>query len=150
MKKILVVEDDHFKSEEISGIISASSANKPLVWHSTNVAAAIGMIRSHSFDLIILDMALPSHPLVAGGGAPLSQLTGGLEVLFELQSLDRNDPCLVITQFPEIEMCNNFYSVQSAASALMDNFDIAVLACLEYTIGGGDWHSQLTNIIKNL
>jgi len=145
MASVLLVEDDVFKSDEIqSHLVGLNPA--PTIRLATSVSSAIAAIQAHPFDLIILDMALPSHTPTPGAGAPLSLLTGGLEVLFELQSLGRRDPCLIVTQYPEIEICNVFYPLSVASQAIHENYDLRVLDCVEYAESRSQWRVTLTNI----
>lgn len=149
MLKVLLVEDDNFKSEEIQSLLLQLEP-RVHIRIARSVSSAVGAIQQTVFDLVVLDMALPSHTPTAGTGAPLSLLTGGLEVIFELQSLERKDPCLIITQYPEIEICGDFFPVQVAAQAIEENYGTAVLGCLEYSEAGSEWRSDFTAYYKKL
>lgn len=149
MATVLIVEDDGYKSDDIATLIKLAEPSAILEF-ATSVAGAINAIRNGKFELIILDMALPSHPVLPGGGAPLSLLTGGIEVLFELESLRSDHRCVVITQYPDIEICGDLYPVSEAAAAMQDKYDITVNACLEYSQSNLSWRETLTTIIKIL
>lgn len=149
MPEVLIVEDDAFKAEDLRAVLFAvdQSTKCHIV---ASVSGAVEAIKTHIFDLILLDMALPSHSLLPGGGAPLSMLTGGTEVLFELQSMGRYDPCIVITQYPEIEMCGRFYSVAASKEAFAAEYEVTVLACLEYSERNPAWKRHLLSLYKNI
>ena len=145
MAHVLIVEDDDHKLDVLVATLHSvvPDAEVQLV---TSVSTAVRAVNSQSFDLIVLDMALPSHEAVVGGGAPMSQLTGGLELLFELQSLARQDPCVIVTQYPEIEICGEFYPLKLASKAIEERYETRVLGCLEYTDANSDWRVELANI----
>jgi DNA-binding NarL/FixJ family response regulator len=143
---ILIVEDDSFKSDDIRSLIKETSPSA-LVHRAADVASAITTLRSAEFDLIVIDMALPSHPVVTGGGSPMSLLTGGLEILFELESLGRADRCVVITQYPEIEICGDFYPVAQAAAAIKERYGYVGEACLEYSENTPHWRGTLERLL---
>lgn len=149
MKSVLLVEDDSFKSDAIQSLLKSIKSDTEFIL-STSVANAVDAIKDTLFDLIILDMALPSHPVVAGGGAPLSWLTGGMEILFELQSLERSDNCVIITQYPDIEICGELYPVEKAAKAIFENYGIYVQSCLEYSQTSQAWRVALAKIFNKL
>jgi CheY-like chemotaxis protein len=149
MKRVLVVEDDSFKSDDIQASLRQVEPNADLVL-ATNVAAAVDALQNGEYDLIVVDMALPSHPVVAGEGAPLSLLQGGSEVLFELQSLEKSGCCVIITQFPDIEICGDLYPVPVASAAMLEKYDLNVQACLEYSQTNHAWRDTLTTIFKKL
>lgn len=147
MKKFLIIEDDSFKREDLSSFVAAH-VNRAIITHASDVASAVHEVQDSEYDLIIIDMALPSHPVIPGGGSPMSLLTGGLEILFELSTLERNDDCVIVTQYPEIEIAERFVAVKAAAAEIKKQFGCDVLACLEYSEYSTDWKIGLANILK--
>ena len=145
--RVLILEDDSFKSERLTELV-VSNAKGAHVSCVSDVASAITALGRSEFDLIIVDMALPSHPVVSGGGAPMSLLTGGLEILFELSSMGRNDECIIITQYPEIEIAGKFYLVEQAAQAIKEQFSCDVVACLQYSEVTDGWISIFIGLLK--
>lgn len=106
---ILVVEDDQFKYSKIASILAERYPDATLN-HVDNVSGSVLYLRDHTPDLIILDMALPSHPAIAGKGSPLSMPAGGIEVILELKYLKKTAiPVAVLTQYPDVEIENEFY-----------------------------------------
>ena len=149
MKSVLIIEDDDFKGDIINEIIMDYSHNAT-VTKATSVSTAIDCIEKAIFDLIIIDMALPSHAVISGGGAPMSLLTGGLEIIFELHAMGRHDSCLIITQYPEIEISNVFYPVSKAKNAIEEIFSCFVLDCLQYVDNDNVWKEKFIHIIGKL
>jgi CheY-like chemotaxis protein len=147
MVKVLIVEDDSFKLENlhafVTGIIKTVS-----ITSVCDVASAVAALEENVYDLVIIDMALPSHPVVSGGGSPMSLLNGGLELLFELRYMERSDDCIVITQYPEIEISGKFFSVEQAAAAIELQFNHKVLACLQYSDEAATWKQKLSELLK--
>ena len=78
MFKLLIIEDDNFKMETLIDLVKSSITNVNTQCVS-DVASAISAVDQTKYDLIIIDMALPSHPTVSGEGSPMSLLTGGLD-----------------------------------------------------------------------
>ncbi len=134
MKEVLIIEDDNFKAISLKEFIDAHSEFDSVEIVSSLVEA-IDAVNGKSFALILVDMAIPSHPVVPGGGSPISLLTGGIEVLLELGSLGREDPCIIITQYPDIEISGSFFSLQQAKSELKKNSIVPYLTVLNTTKG---------------
>ena len=149
MSNILIVEDDSFKSENLVAFIGGWIQDADIQCVS-DVASAVREVQSKIFDLILLDIALPSHPVVSGGGSPMSLLNGGLEIVFELHALERNDACIIVTQYPEIEIAGNFFSVESAAAAIKTFFDCDVVGCIQYAEESSSWKLELSEFLKNI
>lgn len=148
MKVALIVEDDEFKAKSLEDFILARNE-----FHKVNIASslveAIDALKAAEYGLIMIDMAIPSHPLKTGGGSPISLLTGGLEVLLELSSLERSDPCVIITQYPDVEISGKFYSLRKAKAEIERQLDCSVLLCIEYKEGSESWKVSLEKVLNS-
>lgn len=147
MFKILIIEDDIHKLESLNKFIKAHLIDSQ-VTISTNLQDAIKAIDSDIFRLVLIDMAIPSHPILPGAGSPISLLNGGLEVILELCSLDRDDDCVIITQYPEIEVCGNTYGINIAKDNINELLECNVLECIEYSEGNISWQKKLMETIS--
>jgi CheY-like chemotaxis protein len=99
---VLIVEDDDFKFKNVSLEIRSLVANINME-RAASVREAVYFVQNHSFDLIILDMSLPSHRILPGKGPAASLLTGGMEIVYELAYMERHDPIVILTQYPELD-----------------------------------------------
>lgn len=144
---ILIIEDDDFKSRSLRDFIhdKISSAKTK---DSTSLVEAITEINRKEYDLVLVDMAIPSHPTNRGEGAPMSLLTGGLDILLEIQALDRNDPCIIITQYHEIEISGELYPLDDASKAIKDMLECDVLGCIEYSEDHSEWKAKLESVLQ--
>ncbi|MEH6501031.1 MAG: response regulator [Pseudoalteromonas distincta] len=147
--KILLVEDDSFKALSISDYIH-EECKQAIITIASSLVDAIDSVNNENFDLILVDMGIPSHPTVAGGGSPMSLLTGGLDVLLELNSLGRADPCLIITQYPEIEISGNFYPVNCATEKILIHLSCVVMDCILYIEGSSEWKGALKKALNTV
>lgn len=148
MFKILIVEDDEFK---LSSLIQFLEKNLRLteIFKATNLYDATIIIDSINFDLILLDMSIPSHPLEIAGGTPKSLPIGGLQIIFELKSLKRMDDCIIITQYPDIEICGSHYPVKQAENYIFKHYNYKVLKCIQYSEGAAAWEIELKKVLSN-
>lgn len=149
MMQILLIEDDGFKEKSLTDFL-VSFITGACITSAPSLVDAIEAIDKKTYDLILIDMAIPSHPIISGGGAPISLLTGGLEVLLELASLDRPDPCVIITQYPDIEISGSFYHVDNASVEIKASLGCDVLDCIQYSEDSGDWKIKLSAVINKL
>jgi CheY-like chemotaxis protein len=146
MNKVLLIEDDEFKANNIKELLQASGKYSDIFLVSSLVEA-VEAVNRLDFDLVLIDMAIPSHPVVAGGGAPMSLLTGGLEVLLELSSIEKSPPCIIITQYPDIEISGEFYTVEQAAKEIKNRLGCEVLDCIKYMEGNDSWKLALKKVL---
>jgi CheY-like chemotaxis protein len=145
--RVLLVEDDEHK--RVSIVSALDACNAPVkVEVAESLYTGIDLIGDAEYDLVVLDMAIPSHPPVPGEGSPVSFNTGGLDILLELDSRGRSDRCIIITQFPEIEISQVFYPVKVAAAVIEKELGYKVIDCIAYSGVDGDWLEQFSDLLK--
>lgn len=145
---LLIIEDDDFKSKRLKDFFFTNAPGTKIK-ESSSLVQAISEINKKSYNLIIVDMAIPSHPINPGEGAPMSLLTGGLDILLEIKALGRNDPCIIITQYHEIEISGELYPIDKASKAIKDMLDCDVVGCIEYSEDHSDWKINLKIILED-
>ncbi|HEM7135409.1 response regulator [Acinetobacter baumannii] len=141
--KILIVEDDNYKADSLKKFIFNNIDANAEVSLATNLKDAIFSIEEKCYDYIFVDMSIPSHPTMVGQGTAFSLVKGGLEVLMEISELNRGDRCIVITQYPEIEISGNFYLVKHSKTKLKEILGCEVLDCIQYFIDDDSWQIEL-------
>jgi len=147
MKTVLIIEDDEFKAKSLRDYI-LSRDEYDNVYMASSLVEAVDSIKKSEYALILVDMAIPSHPVLMGGGSPISLLTGGLEVLMELSCMGRTEPCVVITQYYDIEISGEFYSLEEAKEEIFNQLGCSVLSCIEYKEGDDSWKLLLDKALK--
>lgn len=145
-RRILFVEDDAFKAERVRKCLDRIQRDLD-VKLATSVQSAVSFLASDEFDLILLDMALPSHDLRPGGGSPSSLLSGGIEIIMELSFLERQEKVIVLTQYPEIEIEGELVAIDKAKAALENICPINLVATIQYKHEETDWESTLIEAI---
>ncbi|MNC07525.1 hypothetical protein D3C75_550780 [compost metagenome] len=146
---ILIVEDDSFKAKSLKDFMAMTYAN-PSLRVAPSLVDAIEAVSESSYDLILVDMAIPSHPAISGEGSPLSFLSGGLDVLLELNSLERKDPCIVVTQYPEIQIGGKLYALKDAAAHIRSYLGCDVKECIMYNEDSKEWKEEMMRVISTL
>lgn len=146
---ILIIEDDLFKYTKIAEVISDKLPELSLR-RIDNIHDTINYIKNNTPDKIILDMSLPSHSPKAGEGSPLSMPSGGIEVILELRSLEKtNIPIIVITQYPEIEIDSEYYSISDSEKKIKETFGIKNLSVTYYENENDDWIFDAVKFLEN-
>ena len=140
--EVLLIEDDHFKQELVEAAIRDARVNA-CVTVGRSVQQAVRLIRAGRYDLIVLDIALPSHESRPGGAQPISQPSGGMEVLLELSYDGRSDPVIIVTQFPEIELDGRLHPLSKVIQALADNISANVVDVIYFSAQDAGWRERL-------
>lgn len=146
--KILVIEDDSHKLMRILDIVTA---HYPLakIEHIDSVFGAVRYLSEETPDRIILDMSLPSHPPSVGEGSPVAMPAGGIEILLEMRSLRKaNIPTIILTQYPDIEIEDEYYTIPQAPSALSKIFGLDNVNVVYYDATNEEWVAPITSFLK--
>lgn len=145
--EILIVEDDLHKYDDIVDIINKSPSEVKIVAFN-NVRDTVIYLENNTPDKIVLDMSLPSHGTKVGEGAPLPMPVGGIEILLELESLGKElVPVLVLTQYPEIEIENEYFAVHNASLEFKEQYGIKNIVAAHYD-ENSDWRNQTIEFLR--
>lgn len=149
MASILIVEDDSFKHGEISKAISTRCGDAQII-SAPSVSEAISAIGEKSFDCILLDIALPSHGLKKGEGAPHSFPSGGVEVLMELDYLERDDPVIIVTQYPEVELEGRLYPLARVRKKVAEIMKVRLFGVVQFDRLTDHWKRDIDNLLEKI
>lgn len=146
----LVVEDDAFKMEGIRSHLSAIFDGRIEIIGCQALASATALLASQTFDLAIIDMSIHSHEPEAGAGSPFPLSSGGLDVLFEIVYTGKNTHCIILTQYPDIDIESLPIPVEQAKKEILEKFDITVAGCVRYLENDDQWKADITAIVEQL
>lgn len=145
---LLIVEDDTFKYSKIEQVVEKSIKTTSLR-RFDNVHDTIRYIETNIPDKIILDMSLPSHKAKVREGSPLPMPSGGIEIILELNSMDYFEiPIFILTQYHEIEIENEFFSIKDSETEIMKIYEMNNLKVVYYESESFSWESELNTFLK--
>lgn len=148
--KCLIVEDDPFKMEGIRAHLKEIFSSRIDAVECQSLSTATSLLASYNFDLAILDMSIHSHEPEAGAGSPFPLSSGGLDVLFEIMYSGSHTHCIILTQYPDIEIDGTPIPVEMAQQEILDKFEIKVAGCVRYLENDERWKSEVTKILESL
>jgi ActR/RegA family two-component response regulator len=148
--RCLIVEDDPYKMDGIRAHIKKVLGNRVETVECQALSSATSLLSSSKFDFAILDMSIHSHELKAGAGSPYPLSSGGLDVLFEIVYSCSTMPCIIITQYPDIEIEGAPVPVEMAKQEIFEKFDIRVAGCIRYVEDDNRWKDDLSAILEQL
>jgi CheY-like chemotaxis protein len=148
----LIVEDDPYKLNGIQTYLNSVFVGTLDISVCQALASAKALLGSQKFDLAIIDMSIHSHEPEAGSGSPFPLSTGGLDVLFEIVHSENGTktPCIILTQYPDIEIESLPIPVEQAKKEILDKFDIDVAGCVRYLEDDSQWKADLYLILEQL
>lgn len=148
--KCLIVEDDQFKMEGIRSYLSDIFEDRVEIFACQALASATALLASQAFELAIIDMSIHSHEPQAGAGSPFPLSSGGLDVLFEIAYTGNNTHCIILTQYPDIEIDSLPIPVELAKKEILEKFNIEVAGCVRYLENDNQWKADIIFILEQL
>ena len=95
MNKILIVDDDEYKTLNIKELLEKSKKCQEIVYEST-LNSGLRKIRNEKFDLILLDMSMPTFET---SDAKNYNSFGGITFLDEMKRIKNLTPVIILTQY---------------------------------------------------
>ena len=107
---ILIVEDDGHKIDDIQGFLSSLDNHHQLTIERS-VRGGVLEVYENNYQLVILDMALPTFDQENKSSGGMSQPQGGLELIRTLSAIGKDLRIVILTQYPDIEIDGQTYDV---------------------------------------
>lgn len=149
MTSVLIVEDDTYKLDGLLEVVNRALVDASITC-CRSVQAAVVEICDKNFEFVILDMSLPSHDPEKGSMLGIPRLSGGVEVLFELDYNSKESNVIIVTQYPEIEMSDEMVPLPKVKEFLKGNYNINIRSCVYYDSDSHAWQAEISETIKLL
>ncbi len=146
--KILLVEDDEDKRDEIIMLINEKSNYDLAVVRSFQ--SALKAIKEDSFVLILLDMTIPTFDITPTDNGGRSQPFGGEMLLYEMVRRGINTKVIVVTQFDIFGKGEEEITLKDLDHRLRTKFKKNYLGSVQYGINYTGWKDILLNKIQNI
>lgn len=129
--KILLVEDEIHKRDEIIGCVELVFGYPPDVVGS--VQSAVIKAAEEDYDLIILDMALPTFGDCAEDSKKgHDQAQGGVEVLRALKGAGKEKKIIVVTQYPDFYIGGTRVKLKDSAKIIKEKYNQDIVGAVLY------------------
>ncbi|MER8406825.1 hypothetical protein [Mesorhizobium sp. M0768] len=138
---LLLVEDEEHKTNDLLRRLEVAGFGKPTV--ATGVRDAVLAVMQRPFDLIVLDMALPTFAKgeVASAGG-VAQSMGGIEILRALKSSGAKANLIIVTQYPEILINGEKIRLSALPRLLTARYGQNVLGSILYSFKTPEWEKS--------
>lgn len=143
--KILIVENDSIKSNQVLSFLEdeLNISNKQTTV-KRSFQSGLEAILTIPFDLLILDMSIPTFDITEtdDGGETLDR--GGEIILQEMEREGIIVPALILTQYEEFDNI----SLEEIDNELKTDYSDFYLGCIYYNIAEDKWQNDLKEIIE--
>lgn len=144
----LLVEDDQFKEASLLQFID-SETEISLTEVRRSLSSAMILIKNQKFDLILLDMSLPTFDISANesGGKPNG--FGGWDLMRYLSAKKINSQVIVVTQFETFEFNDQNLTIDTLRLIFNDSFGDIFKGIVKYDSISDLWKVELKRLIEN-
>lgn len=146
---VLIVEDEIPKLEDLYDFFSLRYKEWG-VSSARSVRSAIDAVRSEKrFDLLILDMSLPTFDITSNEAGGQPQGFGGIEVLRYLQKIDSALPVIVVTAFEAFTSGLKSITLDDLRLSLKERYPSNFKGAVYYNVVLTSWIEDLEFHINN-
>ncbi|MDL2195678.1 response regulator [Shewanella algae] len=140
--KILIVEDNEFKRQRIFEVFTNDN-------HSLSVdecysfTSAWKLISEGGYDLVILDMSLPTFDKSQSEPGGAFRVFGGKELARKMAKRGIDSKFIFVTQYKNFSDNISSYSFDSLKTELSKNYEGSCLGFIFYSNTQSDWKEEL-------
>lgn len=141
--KILIVEDDQNKLSQLTTFISHHHRTASIESRCSYNSALARLLEPPPFDLILLDMSMPTFDKTLAESGGRHRPFGGKDILRKLQRNGVKTPVVVVTQFTHFGEGKTCISLDVLKQQLADEGFENYQETIFYSAEGTTWESEL-------
>jgi CheY-like chemotaxis protein len=147
--KVLLVEDNPHKQSRILEFLELfGSALSVHVSHS--FTSGCKATDSTEFDLLILDMSLPTYDRSSNDSGGRFRILGGREIARRLARRGKMPPMIFLTQYSSFSDKGAFYTFESLTEELILECDESFRGMVFFETTASRWKQVLSRVVKEI
>lgn len=144
--KVLIVDDSNAKISAISEILRGVDCGIEIE-SRRSFQAGLKALETLSFDLIILDMTIPTTEKVDGRPEGRTRFFGGRELLGEMDLLGCDTKVIIVTQFGEFDDGSEKLKYEDLIRMLDQDFGDIIIGSVFYSSISDGWMKEIERLI---
>jgi CheY-like chemotaxis protein len=147
--KVLLIEDDEYKAKQIQDFLT-SKVKIPAesIYVCRAYQSGMESISKNIFDLILLDMSMPSFDVMPTRSPGRHRPYGGKDVLAEMKRKGFFIPTIIVTQFSIFGEGEERMDGNQLNELLEKGFPEMYLGMVHYNASMRNWKDSLLELIK--
>lgn len=147
--KILLIEDHEIKREKIVSLLENNFEEINLsIAHSYN--SGINAALYSVFELLILDMSMPTYDKTPSEGGGRFRTFGGRDIVRQLERRNIHIPFIVLTQYSHFSENEKDISIEDLNAEFKVNYKTTYLKTIFYDTSSSRWKEELIDEIKRI
>lgn len=145
--KVLLIEDDISKEENIKSVLYANYSHISLQVEHSIMSGKVS-VKNGNADIVLLDMSLPLYDnddLERGMEEHIFTPFGGMDILDEIDRLNKKSKVIVITAYEVLGDDNNKKDLPTLDKELKRDYPDIVVDSIFYNISSNDWKTKIVD-----
>lgn len=147
--RLLLVEDDPNKSATIQRFILGGSPGAVIVWRQS-YQSGLKEALSGSFDLLLLDMSLPTYDIQGAEQGNRTRALGGRDVLDALKRRKSPLRVAVVTQFEKFGEGGEAMTLQQLNEQLLAEYPNQYVGTVFYQPSETSWQEEMSAVLRSV
>jgi DNA-binding response OmpR family regulator len=148
--KILIAEDNDDKASALRNFIENNFSNI-FIDHAKALNTAFHKIRTNAYDLILLDMTMPSFENIDNADIDVTLKTlAGKDLINKMAYRKISAPIIIVTAFELFGRHDNIEHINSIASELKSMHPDIVKGCVIFDVQSNNWKAELLKEINRV
>jgi DNA-binding NarL/FixJ family response regulator len=143
---ILLIEDDHKKMDDIKSFLETKFPNTSLTIKES-YQSGLRTIIQDKFDLLLLDMSLPTWKSIEFEDMGSFEKFGGMNIMKEMQRRDIKVKTILITMFDDFGESDSSITLPQIDQFLRLDFSDFYLGYIFYNSRSNDWTEKLEKVL---
>lgn len=138
--KVLIIEDNYNKLDQIESFLVKTVQNI-IIDKGNSYNSGIRKIYDAEYDLIVLDMSLPTFDVTPRDSGGIKRAVAGREILQRMEHKEIFTPVVIMTQFEKFG--EDQMSLADLNKELENEFKNTWKATIHYDAGKQNWKNEL-------
>lgn len=144
--KILIIEDDEIKRKQLTSFIEETFP-KMQIEAVKSVQGALKKLTSNRYNLIILDMTLPTFDLGREEDGGRIRAYGGRDILRQMERHKITTTVIMVTQFDRFGKGDETLTLEELDLELQAEHQVIYKGSVYYNAAYDEWKSSLQKLI---
>lgn len=147
--KLLLIEDDPNKAKNIEDFLNENFLGIE-IWISRSYQSGIKSLIEEKFDLVLLDMQLPTFDIKSGEDGHKFRRMAGFDILREIKRKNKITKVIIVTQFETFGEGDTYLDLNGLKKELKKYFPESYVDTVFYDAKFLSWRDNLKNIINQI
>ncbi|MFA7090716.1 MAG: response regulator [Arcobacteraceae bacterium] len=148
--KILVVDDSEYKIKKIVTLLDSIREKNITYDKAFSYTSGLNKALKNNYDLIILDMSMPTYDKTKNESGGRFRVFGGKEIVRQLKREKKIAPFIILTQYSQFDDTDKIKTLEDLETFFDEKFSEFHISTIFYDTSSSKWKILLEEKISKL